>query len=78
MTTYKALCGQSDPDNGGLMTINQIASRWQVSTETVERRIRRGELPALKLGRCVRIRPAALAQYEQAHRFANEQHTNRK
>lgn len=47
-----------------LLTICQIARRWQVSTETVERRIRSGQLPALKLGRCVRVNPVALAEYE--------------
>lgn len=46
------------------VTIRQIADRWQVSTETVERRIRSGELPASKLGRCVRVRREILETYE--------------
>jgi excisionase family DNA binding protein len=47
-----------------LLTISQIAQRWKVSTETVKRRIRSGQLPALKLGRCVRINSICLMQYE--------------
>jgi excisionase family DNA binding protein len=53
-----------------LLTINDIAQHWQVSAETVERRIRSGELPALKLGRSVRVRPEALAAYEQTRTLA--------
>ena len=47
-----------------LLTISQIAQRWKVSTETVKRRIRSGQLPALKLGRCVRVNSTCLMQYE--------------
>ena len=52
-----------------LLTTKQIASRWLVSVETVERRIRSGQLPALKLGRCVRVRADALAEYENNRNF---------
>ena len=52
-----------------LLTIAQIASRWQVSAETVERRIRSGELPATKLGRSVRVHPEVLSEYEQDRDF---------
>lgn len=47
-----------------LMTMSQVAERWQVSIETVKRRIRSGQLPALKLGRCVRVSPTCLVAYE--------------
>ena len=46
------------------MTMSQIAERWRVSIETVKRRIRSGQLPALKLGRCVRVSPICLMDYE--------------
>lgn len=52
-----------------LLTTKQIASRWLVSVETVERRIRSGQLPALKLGRCVRVSADALAEYENKRNF---------
>ena len=52
-----------------LLTIKQIASRWLVSKETVERRIRSGQLPALKLGRCVRVSADALVNYESTRNF---------
>jgi excisionase family DNA binding protein len=47
-----------------LLTMSQVAERWQVSIETVKRRIRSGQLPALKLGRCVRVSPTCLVAYE--------------
>jgi excisionase family DNA binding protein len=47
-----------------LLTMSQIAERWRVSIETVKRRIRSGQLPALKLGRCVRVSPTCLVDYE--------------
>jgi len=42
-----------------------VAARWDVSTDTVRRLIRRGDLAALKVGRNVRIRLADLIEYEQ-------------
>lgn len=53
-----------DGHREALLTMSQIAERWQVSTETVKRRIRSGQLPALKLGRCVRVSPTCLVDYE--------------
>lgn len=57
---------QSEPTRNAsaLLTMPQIAERWQVSIETVKRRIRSGQLTALKLGRCVRVSPACLVDYE--------------
>jgi excisionase family DNA binding protein len=53
-----------DVHMSALLTMSQIAERWQVSIETVKRRIRSGQLPALKLGRCVRVSPTCLVAYE--------------
>jgi len=39
-----------------LMTRRELASRWRVSTETIERRERAGILPVLKLGLGARYR----------------------
>ena len=38
------------------MTRRELASRWRVSTETIERRERAGILPVLKLGLGARYR----------------------
>lgn len=53
-----------DGHEAQLLTMSQIAERWRVSIETVKRRIRSGQLPALKLGRCVRVSPTCLVDYE--------------
>jgi excisionase family DNA binding protein len=63
------LTKKMNPNHLSLLTIPQIAKRWQVSTETVERRIRSGQLPAIKLGHCVRVCPAQLAEYEKNRTF---------
>jgi excisionase family DNA binding protein len=56
-------------ESAGLLTMPQIAERWQVSVETVKRRIRTGQLPALKLGRCVRVSYNCLVNYENDRRL---------
>jgi excisionase family DNA binding protein len=43
-----------------LLTVNQLAELWQVSSRTVRRMIKDGRLPAVRLGRAVRI-PAKVA-----------------
>jgi len=42
------------------ITPTQAAERLQVSTRTLLRLIKRGEIPALRVGRSWRIDPAAL------------------
>lgn len=38
-----------------LMTVNQLAERWQVSERTIRRMIADGRLPVVRIGRAVRI-----------------------
>jgi excisionase family DNA binding protein len=45
-----------------LLTVPDVAQRLQVSERAVRRWIAEGRLPAVRLGRAVRIRPADLAQ----------------
>jgi hypothetical protein len=47
-----------------LMTRRELCNRWRVSTETLKRREKAGILPALKLGRGVRYRTAAIERIE--------------
>lgn len=49
----------SDP----LLTANEVAEQLRVSTMTVYRLVRRGELPAVRVGRNYRIRQRDLAAY---------------
>lgn len=49
----------SDP----LLTANEVAEQLRVSTMTVYRLVRRGELPAVRVGRNYRIRQHDLAAY---------------
>lgn len=42
--------------NARLLTARQVADRLGLSTETVLSWVRRGELPAFKLGRAIRFR----------------------
>lgn len=49
----------SDP----LLTAAEVADHLRVSTMTVYRLVRRGELPAVRVGRNYRVRASDLAAY---------------
>jgi len=46
-----------------LLTAAEVADHLRVSTMTVYRLVRRGELPAVRVGRNYRVRAADLAAY---------------
>jgi excisionase family DNA binding protein len=46
-----------------LLTAQEVADELRVSTMTVYRLIRRGELPAVRVGRNYRVRASALTSY---------------
>ncbi len=46
-----------------LLTADEVADQLRVSTMTVYRLIRRGELPAVRVGRNYRVRVSALSDY---------------
>lgn len=46
-----------------LFTAGEVADQLRVSTMTVYRLIRRGELPAVRVGRNYRVRDGDLANY---------------
>src|SRR5436309_4531607 len=54
--------------NEKLLTPEQVAERLQVTERTVYGWLRRGRLPALKLGRLWRIRPADLEAFLESAR----------
>ena len=49
-------------------TSEEIAARYSVKTTTVWEWIRRGELPAIKIGKLYRIRASDLEEFEQKRR----------
>lgn len=51
-----------------LLTAAEVASRLRVSTMTVYRLIRSGELPAVRVGRNYRVRAADLGDYLEQQR----------
>jgi excisionase family DNA binding protein len=50
-----------------LLTAEEVAEQLRVSTMTVYRLIRRGELPAVRVGRNYRVRTADLEAYLAGH-----------
>jgi excisionase family DNA binding protein len=46
-----------------LLTVREVAALEAVSPKTITRRITAGELPALRTGRLLRIRPQDLRTY---------------
>ena len=51
------------PDGTVLLTPSEVAQLTKVSRETVYREIDRGELPAIHVGRQLRIDPTDLSRY---------------
>jgi excisionase family DNA binding protein len=47
-----------------LLTADDVAERWQVSTDLVYELTRAGELPVVKLGRRYRYRLEAIEEFE--------------
>jgi excisionase family DNA binding protein len=48
---------------GGLLTYDQAAGYLAVGRTTMYDLVARGELPAVKIGRCTRLRPEDLEDY---------------
>jgi excisionase family DNA binding protein len=57
---------KTDIDRTEYVTPEQIARRHVVCLETVHRRIRSGELPAMRIGRLWRVPVAELVRFEKA------------
>lgn len=51
-----------------LLTTKDAAERCQVDPKTIQRAIHRGDLAAIRLGRCWRIRPDDFEEYLEARR----------
>jgi excisionase family DNA binding protein len=47
-----------------LLTAKDLAQRWQVSDKLVFKLAAKGEIPSVKLGRCIRFNPAHIEAYE--------------
>lgn len=55
----------ADQDAAVLLTVDQVAARWQCSTAFVCKQLRGGKLHGLKFGKLWRVRMADLLDYEQ-------------
>ncbi len=51
------------PQNDRLLTVHEVAGVLRVSTMTVYRLIKAGELPAARVGRSYRIRERSVEDY---------------
>ncbi|MHB1953175.1 MAG: helix-turn-helix domain-containing protein [Sulfobacillus sp.] len=49
-------------------TVRSLAKEWRVQPLTIYRLIRRGELPVVRIGRCIRLDPKMVAAYLKAVR----------
>lgn len=57
----------TEAEEHDLMTIEETARYLRCHMQGVYRSVRRGQLPALRVGRCWRISKAALTQLAAAH-----------
>jgi excisionase family DNA binding protein len=53
-------------ERGQLLTADQLAERWQISTAQVYRLARERQIPSLALGRYVRFRLPSIEAFEAA------------
>jgi excisionase family DNA binding protein len=51
-----------------LLTLNDLAERWQVSLKSVRRIVKRGELKVHRIGRQIRVLPEDADTFEKLHR----------
>ena len=56
------------PKSEPLLTLQDLATRWQVSLKSVRRIVARGELKVLRIGTQIRVSPEDAATYEKLHR----------
>ena len=54
---------QASEENPRLLTVSEVATALRVSNMTVYRLVSAGELPALRIGRCVRLRSEDVEHY---------------
>jgi excisionase family DNA binding protein len=47
--------------------VERVQERLSLSRDTVDRMIRRGDIAAVKIGKCVRVSVESLEDYLQAH-----------
>jgi PTS system nitrogen regulatory IIA component len=52
----------SSMSNGTLLTVDEVASILRLKPETIRSMARRGDLPAIKLGRVWRFRSSSITQ----------------
>lgn len=50
-----------------LLTVDDVAARWQQHRRTVQKAVARGDIEVVRLGGSVRFTEAAVEAYERAH-----------
>ncbi len=53
-------------------TPNELSERYNVNTRTIARLIGRGELPALRIGRQLRVKGESILEYEARNTIKSE------
>jgi excisionase family DNA binding protein len=54
----------SEPTNPRALSVEQLADRWQVNVKTIYEAIRAGQVPAMRLGRVLRVSMAVVESIE--------------
>jgi excisionase family DNA binding protein len=55
-----------------LLKVQEVADHFATGPEQVHRWIRKGQLRAIRIGRLIRLEPAAVADFEAQHRLGTE------
>ena len=63
MSTYDIKISENHPEIPRLLKIREVAEILNLGNSTVYQLIRRGDLPSVRFGRAVRIRPVDLEKF---------------
>lgn len=59
-------------DDRKLLTVEQLAERLAVNPMTVRRMVNRGQLPAVRIGRAIRFKPADVDAFLESVRVVKD------
>jgi len=65
-------------DDRKLLTVEQLAERLAVNQMTVRRMVNRGQLPAVRIGRAIRFRPADVDAFLKSVRVLKDETLERR
>jgi excisionase family DNA binding protein len=58
------MMNKTNADGATMLSVEELAARWRVNAKTIYAAVQQGQIPALKLGRILRISMAVIESVE--------------